>query len=213
LTLSPDLGYNRNAGAGVRRAGTLREELFIPFPTHAQLTDEPTLLETQRRRRDLREAETRPGPRRARRRRQTTPWLQRNALSIAAVSVLLAFLGMGFGLVQAITRSASPSVVVARPLEDGSATPGAVLLSAAAIGPSVQVDATNASNIEVASAARPIKTNVTVLQPNYTIGPGDTLVQLAQRFNTTVTRIQAFNNLSDPRTLRIGTKLIIPPPL
>ena len=33
------------------------------------------------------------------------------------------------------------------------------------------------------------------------------------RFSTTVERIQALNNLSDPRALRIGARLVIPPPL
>ena len=32
------------------------------------------------------------------------------------------------------------------------------------------------------------------------------------RFNTTVERIQALNNLADPRALRIGAQLVIPPP-
>ena len=45
------------------------------------------------------------------------------------------------------------------------------------------------------------------------VAGGDTLGQIAVRFNTTVERIQALNNLADPRALRIGTKLVIPPPL
>ena len=51
------------------------------------------------------------------------------------------------------------------------------------------------------------------MEPNYTIEAGDTLGRIAVRFNTTVERIQALNNLADPRALRIGTKLVIPPPL
>ena len=49
--------------------------------------------------------------------------------------------------------------------------------------------------------------------PNYTVVGGDTLGKIATSNNTTVERIQALNNLADPRALRIGTKLIIPPPL
>src|SRR6476646_9690597 len=72
----------------------------------ARSTGEPELHQAQRRRRDLREADraTPTTQRRVRRRRQSTPWLQRNALSVAAVSVLIAFLGLGFGLLQMLNR-------------------------------------------------------------------------------------------------------------
>ena len=60
---------------------------------------------------------------------------------------------------------------------------------------------------------RSIHTSARVLEPNYTVVAGDTLVKIATKFNTSVDRIQAFNTLSDPRTLRIGTKLVIPQPL
>jgi LysM repeat protein len=60
---------------------------------------------------------------------------------------------------------------------------------------------------------RPIHSSIRVLDANYTIAAGDTLVQIASRFSTTVDRVQAFNNLTDPRALRIGTKLVIPAPL
>jgi LysM repeat protein len=129
-------------------------------------------------------------------------------LSVAAVSVLLAFLGMGFGLVQAFNHP--PSTAGSQPQVDPSATAGPLVLNAAAIGPSVQVGTVAAPS---ADAPRPIQANTKVLQPNYTVAAGDTLVQIAIRFNTSVARIQAFNNLSDPRTIRIGTKLVIPQPL
>jgi LysM repeat protein len=64
-----------------------------------------------------------------------------------------------------------------------------------------------------ANAPRPIQASAKVLEANYTVAAGDTLVQIALRFNTTVVRVQAFNNLSDPRSLKIGAQLIIPPPL
>jgi len=60
---------------------------------------------------------------------------------------------------------------------------------------------------------RGIQSSVRVLQPNYTVAAGDTLGQIAARFSTSVERVQALNNLADPRALRIGTKLVIPPPL
>ena len=52
-----------------------------------------------------------------------------------------------------------------------------------------------------------------VIEPTYTVEAGDTLARIAARYNTTAERIQALNNLADPRTLRIGARLIIPAPL
>jgi LysM repeat protein len=71
------------------------------------------------------------------------------------------------------------------------------------------------SSASPADTTKPIQASAKVLEANYTIAAGDTLVRIAQRFNTTVERIQAFNasDLADPRALRIGTKLVIPPPL
>jgi LysM repeat protein len=82
--------------------------------------------------------------------------------------------------------------------------------------PSVIVASSLQSNLVAGPstpASRNIQASAKVLDANYTIVAGDTLVKIAQRFNTTVDRIQAFNNLTDPRALRIGTKLVIPPPL
>jgi len=64
----------------------------------ARSTGEPELLQAQRRRREAREAERGSATRRTRRRRQSASWLQRNALGVVAISVLVAFLGLGFAL-------------------------------------------------------------------------------------------------------------------
>jgi LysM repeat protein len=93
------------------------------------------------------------------------------------------------------------------------ATAGPGVMAAAAIGSSTQIQANDPATNSPAAASRGIQASAKVLQANYTIASGDTLVKIAQRFNTTAERIQAFNNLSDPRALRIGTKLVIPPPL
>jgi LysM repeat protein len=58
-----------------------------------------------------------------------------------------------------------------------------------------------------------VQRSVKVLEPTYTIQAGDTLNRIAARFDTTVERIQAWNDLPDPRALRVGAKLVIPPPL
>jgi LysM repeat protein len=174
----------------------------------ARSTGEPELLKAQRRRRESREAERGSAPRRARRRRQSRPWLERNALSVAALAILLAFLGVGFGLLQMVTHgetSASPATLAQADLAVPSSS--TTVLSAAALGASVPVPTSGLDS------PRNIHSSVRVLQPDYTIAPGDTLVKIAQRFDTTVERIQAFNNLADPRALRIGAQLVIPPPL
>jgi nucleoid-associated protein YgaU len=180
----------------------------------ARSTGEPELLQAQRRRREQREGERGAPPRRARRRRQSTPWLQRNALSVAAISILIAFLGLGFGLLQMMNRSDAALSPFALAQADLAPTSNVPVLSAAAVGSGSPVVADPANGAAVTSnIPRAIQTSAKVLEPDYTVAAGDTLVKIAQRYNTTVERIQAFNNLSDPRVLRIGTRLIIPDPL
>jgi LysM repeat protein len=150
--------------------------------------------------------------------------LQRNALSVAAASILIAFLGLGFGLLEMLNRpDPTPALLVSGqsdvtaavtastgPASGQSSGPSATLLNAASLGSTLQVVP---PSLGTSGTSRTIDARATVLQPNYTIAPGDTLVQIAMRFNTTAQRIQAFNNLADPRALRIGTRLVIPPPL
>ena len=88
----------------------------------------------------------------------------------------------------------------------------AATLNAAAIGPGASLTLPPPAN-GASATGREIQASTRVLEPNYTIEAGDTLGRIAARFNTTVERIQAFNNLPDPRALRIGAKLVIPPPL
>jgi nucleoid-associated protein YgaU len=176
----------------------------------ARSSGEAELFQTQRRRRESRDGE-RAATRRPRRRRHSGSWLQRNALSVAAISVLIALLGVGFGLLQVLTRpEPAPSLVAAATPE---ATASANLLNAASLGPGTQLGAPAALVPGPNDPLRPIHSSARVLDANYTISAGDTLLQIASRFSTTVDRVQAFNNLTDPRALRIGTKLVIPPPL
>jgi LysM repeat protein len=212
LTAGPGLGYNRVGRRSVRRIETHAEERCIPFLVHARSTGEPDPRAPPRRGRDSRDLERPTPPRRARRRRHTTPWLQRNALSVAAVSILAAVLGLGFGLLQMISRPEPAPALLALGQLEPTAT-----LAVSTSPPGVQVAALAGPPQSLASAAvnlpRQIQANARVLQPNYTVAAGDTLGQIAVRFNTSVERIQALNNLADPRALRIGTRLVIPPPL
>ena len=43
----------------------------------------------------------------------------------------------------------------------------------------------------------------------YVISPGDTLYNLAQKYHTTVERLIAINLALDPRSLRVGQKILI----
>jgi LysM domain-containing protein len=189
------------------------QERLIPFPSAARSSSEPDPL--PRRRQDVQDLDrTTSRPRRGRRRRrQDTPWLQRNALSVAAVSVLVALLGFGFGLLQMITRpEPAPSLLAFGQQEPVVAT--GTTLNAAVNSPPVQLGPiANAGIAQPADRQREITANAGVIDSNYVVASGDTLGQIATRFNTTVERIQALNNLADPRALRIGTKLVIPPPL
>jgi LysM repeat protein len=83
-----------------------------------------------------------------------------------------------------------------------------VLMSAASVAPPVSL-----SMAPVTPAAREIQASAHVIEPTYTVEAGDTLGRIATRYNTTVERIQAFNNIADARALRIGARLIIPQPL
>ena len=216
MTADPGLSYNRiDVAVTLERATSWTPGApHISFQNRARPTAEPELLESPRRRRDGRDAERPAPPRRARRRRHSTSWLQRNALSVAAFSVLVALLGSGFGLLQMITRpEPSPQGASASQVDQSHSSSAPAVMNAASLGPNLQINPASVLVGPALETRRSIQSNVKVLEPNYTIAAGDTLVQIAQRFNTTVDRVQAFNNLADPRALRIGARLVVPPPL
>ena len=131
---------------------------------------------------------------------------------MAAASVLIAFLGLGFGLLQMLNHPEGSSPAAASQADVATPTSSPPVLQAAAVGAGVPVVDNLTGNDPTTSGQRVIHASSKVLEANYTVASGDTLVKIATKFNTSVDRIQAFNNLSDPRSLRIGTKLIIPPP-
>jgi LysM repeat protein len=45
----------------------------------------------------------------------------------------------------------------------------------------------------------------------HTVSHGETLNEIAKRYNTTVARIAAYNDIEDPRLIRVNQKIIIPP--
>lgn len=56
----------------------------------------------------------------------------------------------------------------------------------------------------------PLRTTERVLEPTYTVAPGDTLASIAAKFGTTVEALQSINNLQDRNVLSVGQKLVIP---
>jgi hypothetical protein len=55
-----------------------------------------------------------------------------------------------------------------------------------------------------------ITTEVRVLQPNYTVAPGDTLGSIARRYGISVDALASMNNLENRNSLSVGQKLVIP---
>jgi LysM domain len=178
-----------------------QRERLIPFPSRSTSEAELATYGANARRRERRDSER--AARRRPRRRHRTPWLQRNALSVAAVSVLVALLGLGFGLLQLLNRPDATPAPVASEVTDQASTASMLNMASTSLPP-VPI---------AAEARREIQASVRVIEPTYTVEAGDTLARIAARYNTTAERIQALNNLPDPRTLRIGARLIIPAPL
>lgn len=72
--------------------------------------------------------------------------------------------------------------------------------------PTVMTDSTPEPTIALA----PSSSDRTTLDTTYTVVSGDTLFGIAQRFNTSVERLIALNNLDDPNRLEVGQILLLP---
>jgi LysM repeat protein len=139
------------------------------------------------------------------RRRRPRSWIRRNAISVLGVGFLFVLLGFGFGLMQLVGRGEHSSAPAATP------APTAIVAAAADTSDASATAADPAAT--VAAAPREIQASVQTLDPNYTVQSGDTLNAIAAQFNTSVARIAALNSLADPKALKIGQKLVIPPAL
>lgn len=127
-------------------------------------------------------------------------------MQVSVASLLVAMLSLGFGFVQ-FTRhpEVDQSAVTSTTIDDQT------LAAASLIAPSGASSAAEVGASLPTNSRRDIQHAVRVLEPNYTIQSGDTLNGIAAQFHTTAERIQAWNDLSNPRALRVGTKLVIPP--
>ncbi len=115
-------------------------------------------------------------------------------------------LGLGFGLVQVLNRpEPMPALLAVAPTEQ------ATTMIAASVS---NLPSPLSSTAAVAPQIREVHAAAKVIEPNYTVVAGDTLGRIASQYSTTIERIQAFNSqITDPRSLRIGARLVIPPPL
>jgi nucleoid-associated protein YgaU len=59
-------------------------------------------------------------------------------------------------------------------------------------------------------APTPVPTPVATPRPTYTVAEGDTLAEIADRFGTSVSALQAANGIDDPDEIVIGQVLVIP---
>ena len=116
-------------------------------------------------------------------------------------------LGFGFGVMQMFNRPDATSLAAqsAQVSQEQAQTP---VMVAASVGSPMSL-----AMSPVAPAVREIQASAHVIEATYTVEAGDTLARIAARYNTTVERIQAFNNIADARALRIGARLVIPAPL
>jgi LysM repeat protein len=129
-------------------------------------------------------------------------WLRQHALGVAIASLLVALVSVSFAAVQLSHRPDTTPVAPATSVADDQT------LAASAIPPNgAPGEATLGAPLDT---RREIQRSVKVLEPAYTVKAGDTLNSIAAAYHTTVERIQAWNDLPDPRALRIGTKLVIP---
>jgi LysM domain len=116
---------------------------------------------------------------------------------IICVGMLLGMVLVRFWDEASRTASAVPS--------DGNVSPSRP--TGAQSPPTVSSDLMGASPQPGTGA---VTTEVRVLQPNYTIAPGDTLGSIARRHGTSVDALASINNLENRNSLGVGQKLIIP---
>ena len=56
----------------------------------------------------------------------------------------------------------------------------------------------------------PLRESRRIVEPSYTVAPGDTLGTIAARSGTSVDALQSINNLTDRNVLAVGQKLVLP---
>jgi nucleoid-associated protein YgaU len=116
---------------------------------------------------------------------------------------LIVCIGMVLGMMMVRVWDEASRAVAALPPEgaEASARPPAAAPAPQQPAPAEQ---------QPASAPGAITTEIRVLQPNYTVAPGDSLGIIARKHGTSVDALASINNLENRNSLSVGQKLIIP---
>ncbi|MCC6177758.1 MAG: LysM peptidoglycan-binding domain-containing protein [Chloroflexi bacterium] len=141
--------------------------------------------------------------------RPKTSWSYRVILGVFIVISIVMALGIVVGRILADASRA----VADLPAEGASAAVTHPPASPAALStaPSSTVAAPTAPPATpVPTGQGAITTEIRVLEPNYTVAPGDTLAKIARRYGTTIEALASINNLENRNSLSVGQKLIIP---
>jgi hypothetical protein len=120
-------------------------------------------------------------------------------------SFLIICVGMVLGMILVRVWDEASRAVAALPPE-GSAVAGPRPAPAPAPAPPPVEPADGGST----PGAGAVTTEIRVLQPNYTVAPGDTLGIIARRHGTSVDALASINNLENRNSLSVGQRLIIP---
>ena len=124
---------------------------------------------------------------------------------IASFVIICVGMIVGMGLVR-VWDEASRAVAALPP--EGSAPGGrAAGVQPAPVAP---VAAPPPADESAPPAGGAVTTEIRVLQPNYTVAPGDTLGIIARKHGTNVEALASINNLENRNSLSVGQKLIIP---
>jgi len=85
---------------------------------------------------------------------------------------------------------------------------------ALAPGPRERAGGAGAPGLEGAEGPEPglgpVATEIVILQPNYTVAPGDTLAAIARRHGTSIEALASINKLENRNSLSVGQRLILP---
>jgi len=77
--------------------------------------------------------------------------------------------------------------------------------------PTPSVAAVTAAAAATPASVAPAAATATPAGSAYTVKPGDTLSSIAAANNTSIDAITKLNNLTDPNSLQVGQKLVLPP--
>lgn len=122
---------------------------------------------------------------------------------------LVICIGMVIGMVLVRVWDEASRAVAALPPEGATVVARGVTPTAPPSPPTPAAAAQPEPQAPAASAGA-VTTEIRVLQPNYTVAPGETLGIIARKHGTTVEALASINNLENRNSLAVGQKLIIP---